>query len=164
MARAPPALGDFSRLHRTEGAEMSREDVERVDDQGIAAWDHHDADGFAGLFADDFEWTDLTIPEPMRTREEARQYAQAWFTAFPDMRVQRTNRLVDGDSVAGELEFTGTNTGPMLMGGGEIPATGRSVLGKGSYFARVEGGKIVRFSTHPDVAGLLAQLGLMPQM
>ena len=143
---------------------MSRADVERIDDQGIAAWDNHDADAFANLLADDFVWTDLTLPEPMRTKDEARQYAQAWFTAFPDMRIKETNRIVTDDAVAVELEFTGTNTGPMTMAGREIPPTGKTVLGKGAYFARIKDGKIVQYNTHPDVAGLMMQLGFMPQM
>jgi steroid delta-isomerase-like uncharacterized protein len=143
---------------------MSRADVERIDDQGIAAWDSHNADAFADLMADDFVWTDLTLPEPMRTKAEARQYAQAWFTAFPDMRVKETNRIVTDDAVAAELEFTGTNTGPMMMAGREIPPTGKTVLGKGAYFARIKDGKIVQYNTHPDVAGLMMQLGFMPQM
>jgi steroid delta-isomerase-like uncharacterized protein len=139
-------------------------DIEQIDDQGMSAWDRHDVPGFVALLASDFVWSDLTVPEPMRNREEARQYMQAWFTAFPDMRVKQTNRVVGDDAVAAEIEFTGTNTGPMMMGGMEIPPTGRSVLGRGSYFARVQDGKIVRFSSHPDVAGMMMQLGLMPSM
>ncbi len=62
---------------------MAREDLERIDDQGIAAWDRRDADAFTNLLADDFVWTDRTAPEPMRTKDQARQYAKAWFKAFP---------------------------------------------------------------------------------
>jgi steroid delta-isomerase-like uncharacterized protein len=142
---------------------VSRHDVERIDDQGIAAWDQHDPDGFVALLGDGFVWHDATLPEPMRSRDEARQYVQAWVTAFPDMRITRTNRLVDEDRVAAELEFTGTNTGPLMMGGRQIPATGRRVTAHGTYFARVENGRIVEFSSHPDVAEMMMQLGLMPQ-
>jgi steroid delta-isomerase-like uncharacterized protein len=139
-------------------------EIEQLDDQGMAAWDRHDVAAFVDLLAPDFVWTDLTLPEPMRSRDQARQYMQAWFTAFPDMRVKQTNRVVGDDAVAAEVEFTGTNSGPMMMGGMEIPPTGKSVLARGSYFARVEHGKIVRFSSHPDVAGMMMQLGLMPSM
>jgi len=142
---------------------MSRE-VEQVDDQGMAAWDGHDVDAFMALLADDFVWTDLTLPEPMRTKDQARQYMRAWFTAFPDMRVRQTNRVVSDDAAAAEVEFTGTNSGPMTMADREIPPTGKSVVGRGAYFARVEDGKIVQFSSHPDVAGLMMQLGFMPEM
>jgi steroid delta-isomerase-like uncharacterized protein len=142
---------------------VSRQDVERIDDQGIAAWDQHDPDGFVALLAEGFVWRDATLPQPMRSTDEARQYVQAWLTAFPDMRITRTNRVVDGDRVAAELEFTGTNSGPMMMGGQQIPATGRHVTAHGTYFARVHNGRIVEFSSHPDVAEMMMQLGLMPQ-
>jgi hypothetical protein len=45
---------------------MSREELERVDDQGIAAVNDHDADAFLSLFADAFVWHDWTVPEPIR--------------------------------------------------------------------------------------------------
>jgi steroid delta-isomerase-like uncharacterized protein len=142
---------------------MARDDVERIDRQGMAAWDGHDVDGFVDLFADEFIWTDITLPEPMRTKEQARRYMQGWFTAFPDMRVTQTNRVVGEDAVAAEVEFTGTNSGPMLMGGAEVPPTGNQVRARGAYFAQVnQDGKVVRFSSHPDVAGLMMQLGISP--
>ena len=129
----------------------------------MAAWDDHKPEAFVDLFADEFVWRDLTVPEPMRTSDEAVAYMQSWFTAFPDMRVRTTNRVIGQDSIAAEIEFTGTNTGPLAMGGMQIPATGKSVVGHGAYFVRVAGGKVVEFSSHPDAAGMMAQLGLMPQ-
>ncbi len=143
---------------------MSREELERIDDEGLAAWDSHDPDAFAAILADEFVWRDVTMPEPITTKEGARQYVQGWVTAFPDMKTTRVNRIIGDDAVAAEIEFTGTNTGPMSMGGMEIPPTGRSVVGKGSYFAWVKDGKVVEFSSHPDVAGVMMQLGLVPQM
>jgi steroid delta-isomerase-like uncharacterized protein len=142
---------------------VSRQDLERIDDQGIAAWDQHDPEGFVALLADGFVWRDSTMPEPMRNTGEAQQYVQSWLTAFPDMHITRTNRVVGDDSVAAELEFTGTNSGPLVMGGQEIPATGRQIKAHGTYFARIESGRIVEFSTHPDVAEMMTQLGLMPR-
>lgn len=67
-------------------------------------------------------------------------------------------------SVAGEVEFTGTNSGPMIMAGKEMPPTNRTVIGRGAYFARVRDGKIVEFKAYPDIAGMMAQLGFMPEM
>jgi len=104
------------------------------------------------------------VPELIRTREAATEYVQAWFTAFLDMRVRRTNRVIGEDSVAGEIEFTGTNTGPLSMGGMQLPATGKSVVGCGAYFVKVKDGKVTEFSAHPDAAGLRVQLGLMPKI
>jgi steroid delta-isomerase-like uncharacterized protein len=143
---------------------MSREELERLDDQGMSAWDEHDADAFAALFADDLVVHDWTLPEPIRDKDGVRQYVNGWLTAFPDMRVKQTSRVVGDDAVAGEIEFIGTNTGPMVMAGNEIPPTNKAVTGRGAYIARVRGGKIVEFSAFPDVAGLMMQLGFMPQM
>jgi steroid delta-isomerase-like uncharacterized protein len=151
----------LTRAIEQKEAAMSKQEVERIDDLGIGAWDSHKADAFADLFADSFVWNDVSIEQPMRTRQEAIQYAQAWFTAFPDMRVTSKRRIVTDDEVAGEIEFTGTNSGPMLMGGNEIPPTGRKITGKGVYFARVQGGKIVQFDSYPDIAGVMMQLGLI---
>src|SRR5665647_1891259 len=100
---------------------MSKQELERIDDRGMAAWDNHKPDAFADLFADEFVLRDTTLPEPLHTVYEAVAYAQSWFTAFPDMHVRTTNRIVGEDSVAAEIEFTGTNTGPLVMGGMELP-------------------------------------------
>ena len=143
---------------------MSREEIESIDDQGMAAWDGHDAEAFANLFADQFVANDIALPEPITTKDGVRQYAQTWFTAFPDMSVKLTNRVVGDDAVAAEVQFTGTNTGPMMMAGKEIPPTGKSVIGRGTYFARVKGGKIVEFNSYPDIAGMMMQLGFMAPM
>lgn len=143
---------------------MSKEELERLDDLGLSAWEAHDAEAFVSLLADDFVWYDWTQPEPMRDKEAARQYFNAWVTAFPDMRVKLLRRVVGEDAIASEIEFSGTNTGPMVMAGNEIPPTNKAVTAHGSYIAQVRDGKIVEFSTHPDVAGVMMQLGLIPQM
>jgi steroid delta-isomerase-like uncharacterized protein len=142
---------------------MSREELEQLDDQGIAAWDQGDAEAFVSLLADDFTWYDWTLPEPITDKEGVRQYFSGWRTAFPDMRTSRVTRVVGEDAVAAEIEFAGTNTGPMVMGGNEILPTNKAVTGRGSYIARIRDGKIVEFRSHPDVAGLMMQLGFMPQ-
>jgi len=141
---------------------MSREEIERLDRQGLAAWDSHDPDAFVSMFADDFVWFDWTVPEPMRDREAARQYFNGWVTAFPDMKTTSVSRVVGDDAVATEIEWSGTNTGPMVMGGNQIPPTNKSVTGRGTYFARFRDGKVVEFRSHPDVAGVMMQLGMMP--
>ncbi len=143
---------------------MTREEIERIDDQGMAAWDAHDSDAFVALLSDDFVWHDWTMPEPMRDKEAARQYFSSWSTAFPDMQVKQTSRVVGDDGVAAEIEFTGTNSGPMVMAGKEIPPTNRTVMGRGTYIAFVREGKITEFRSHPDAAGMMMQLGLVPPM
>jgi steroid delta-isomerase-like uncharacterized protein len=144
---------------------MLKDIAAQTDKAGIAAWNDHDSRAFAALFAQNFIWEDVTMPgQPMRTVDEAVAYTQAWFTGFPDMEVVQTRQIVNGDGwVCSTFEFTGTNMGPLNMGGGEIPATNRTVNGRGCYFAHVTAdGEIDQFITYPDVFGMMAQLGLIP--
>jgi len=143
---------------------MSKKDLEKLDDQGLAAWDAHDADAFVNLFAEKFVWHDWTQPEPIRTKEAAKQYFRSWATAFPDMKTSIVERVVGDDTLATEIEFRGTNSGPMEMNGNTIPPTQKSVIGRGAYFAKVKKGKVVEFRSHPDVMGVMGQLGLLPPM
>ena len=64
---------------------ISKEELERLDDQGMVAWDTHDADAFVALLADDFVWSDWTLPEPIRDKEAARTVKSA---AEKQLRVQ----------------------------------------------------------------------------
>jgi len=116
------------------------------------------------LFADDFAWYDWTMPEPIRDKAAAKEYFGNWIRAFPDMRTTKVEFVVGDDAVAAEIEWEGTNSGPMMMAGQEIPPTNRKVTGRGSYIAKVEGDKVTEFRSHPDIAGMMMQLGMMPQM
>jgi predicted ester cyclase len=140
----------------------TKEELERIDDAGMAAWSNHDPDAWADMFADDFVWHDWGTAEPIRDKAAARALFEGWLTAIPDMQVKTVARVIGEDAVAAEIEFSGTNTGPLQMGPAEIPATGRPVVGRGSYIAYVRDGKVVEYRSHADAAGLMMQLGLMP--
>jgi steroid delta-isomerase-like uncharacterized protein len=143
---------------------MSREENEKLAEDFVASWGKHDADRTVGHLADGAVWLDVGSPELMRDRMTMRQYVQGWNTAFPDISARIVNKVASEDQVAGEIEFTGTNTGAMQMGPGApvVPPTGKKVNGKGTFFARVRDGKLVEVHTYPDVAGMMMQLGMMP--
>jgi steroid delta-isomerase-like uncharacterized protein len=141
---------------------MSVAENTKLDEQFMAAWNAHDTERAVALLADDVTWQDVSIPQPMKGKAAVRQYMQGWFTAFPDMKATVKNRVVTDDQVAAEVEFVGTNTGPLQMGAGgpAMPATGKKVTGKGTYFVRIRNGKGVSVHTYPDVAGMMMQLGM----
>jgi steroid delta-isomerase-like uncharacterized protein len=142
---------------------MSSQESERLDDAFLASWDHQSVDEAVAIMSDDVVWYDVTAPEPMRGKAATRPYLQGWFTAFPDMKSFAKNRVVCDDQVATEVEFTGTNRGPMQLSAASpaIPPTGRQIRGNGAYFLRVRDGKVVEIHTYPNVMGIMAQLGLM---
>ena len=143
---------------------MTRYELKRLDDRGIAAWNNHDPDAFMNLLADDFVWHDWSSERPIRDKQAARALFNAWMKAFPDLHTHLVSQVIGDDAVAGELELDGTNTGPLEMGGQKAPATQKKVHLHGSYMAVVRNGRIVEFRTHPDVAGMMMQLGMMPTM
>lgn len=146
---------------------MTVQQITEIDQAGMAAWNAHDAEAFANLCADDIVWNDVASPVPYKGKDGVRQFMKAWFTAFPDMMARVTNRVVGEDAVAAEVEFSGTNSGPMQMAPGApaMPATNKKVVNsKGVYFAKVKDGKIIAFNSYPDLAGMMMQLGMMPQM
>jgi len=143
---------------------MSTQENIKLDEEFIAAWNAHDPDRAVAVLSEDIVWRDVGAPEPLRGRAAAREFVQSWFTSFPDMKVVVKNRVASDDQVAAEMEFVGTNNGPLQMGPGApaILATGKRVVGTGTYFVRIRNGKAVEVHSCPDAAGLMMQLGLMP--
>ena len=143
---------------------MSIQDNIKIDEEEIASWNAHDVERALAVFPDNIVWWDVTNPQPLNGKEGIRQYLQGWFSAFPDIKITVTNRVVTENYVAAELDFAGTNNGALQLAPGApaIPATGRKVNGKGTYFVRFENGKAVEVHSYPDAAGMMMQLGLMP--
>jgi steroid delta-isomerase-like uncharacterized protein len=147
-----------------EEIKMSIQDNIKLDEEEIASWNAHDVERALAVFPDNIVWWDVTNPQPLNGKEGIRQYLQGWFSAFPDIKITVTNRVVTENYVAAELDFAGTNNGALQLAPGApaIPATGRKVNGKGTYFVRFENGKAVEVHSYPDAAGMMMQLGLMP--
>ena len=144
---------------------MSVEENKRIDDAAIASWNTMDIDRFVGLCADDIVWHDVANPEPylgkeglvsscrlgrQRSRTSVRRRPTAWL---------RTTQWQPRSSSAGPtLDRCKWRQAPQKF----QPRGTRVEGGKGTYFARIKGGKIVEFHSYPDVAGMMMQLGLMP--
>ena len=90
--------------------------------------------------------------------EEGVAVSKEWTAAFPDARGTVENRIAAGDQVAGEVVWTGTNTGSL----NRMPPTGKRVQVRAAVVLRAEGGKIAHLRHYLDVAGLMQQLGAAP--
>jgi Predicted ester cyclase len=143
---------------------MSVQENIKLDEDFMAAWNAHDPNAAVAVLAEAVVWQDVSSPQPMHGKDAIRSYLDGWFTAFPDLEGVVKNRVVTEDQIAAEIEFTGTNRGPLQLAAGApaIPATGKRVIARGTYFVRVQNGKGVEVHSYPDAAGLMMQLGLMP--
>ena len=117
-----------------------------------------DIDGFGEHVADEFVEHDET-PGFEPSKEGVVQMFRMYRAAFPDLRMEAEDVLVDGDKVVARARATGTHLGE-FMG---MPATGKRV--------DIQLIDIIRFGDDglahehwgvSDTLGLLQQLGAIP--
>ena len=127
-----------------------------VNDATYAAWNAHDADAVASVFAEDAVVREAGSPLEARGRAAIRERAAGLLRAFPDFRLERIELVVDGDRHADRWIMTGTHRGPLYG----IEPTHKSVRIEGATFTRMGTNGLVVEDVHfTDLAGLLAQLG-----
>jgi steroid delta-isomerase-like uncharacterized protein len=128
-----------------------------VNDLTYAAWNAHDPDGVAAVFAEDAVTRDAGSPTVDRGRDAVRERAARLLAAFPDLRLERIDLVVDGNRHADRWVLTGTHRGELFG----IPPTGRAVRVEGATFTIMnEDGLVAEDHHFVDIAGLLNQLGV----
>jgi steroid delta-isomerase-like uncharacterized protein len=128
-----------------------------VNDLTYAAWNAHDPEAVASVFAEDAITRDAGSAEASLGRDAVRERAANLLAAFPDLRLERQELVIDGDRHADRWVLTGTHDGE-LMG---IPPTGRPVRVEGATFTRMNDEGLVAEDHHlVDLARLLDQLGV----
>jgi steroid delta-isomerase-like uncharacterized protein len=123
----------------------------------FAAWNAHDVEQILTLNTSDVVLESDTNPAPVRGHDELRRFAQAYLTAFPDLRFDVEESFASGDRVASRWTATGTHRGEFRG----VPATGRAVTIHGCTVNQVRDGKTARAWTYWDSATLMRQLGLL---
>lgn len=126
----------------------------------VAAWNTRDPERVAAFYAPDYEETDVAQARVQRGAEGIRRTAQLYMRAFPDLHVTLTYVVVQGDRLAIAWTWRATHRGTFM----HIPPTGRLVNVRGSSFMTIESGKIRHGIRIWDLAGLLRDLGLLPEL
>jgi len=92
-----------------------------------------------------------------------REGIRAWFAGFmeavPDLHVEMGEMLAEGDLCAARAIWTGTQQGD-LPG---LPATGKGFTVEGIDLVRFADGRAVEHWGVTDEAGMLRQLGVIPE-
>jgi steroid delta-isomerase-like uncharacterized protein len=127
-----------------------------VNDATYAAWNAHDADAVARVFAEDAVVLEAGTEAEARGRDAIRARAAMLFAAFPDFRLERIELVVDGERHADRWVMTGTHRGELFG----LAPTGRRVRVEGATFTRMGSDGLVAQDVHfSNMASLLAQLG-----
>jgi predicted ester cyclase len=125
------------------------------------AFNAHDEAALKSLTAPNAK---LTAPGNVRLegRDAVAGYGIAWLKAFPDARITVTHEIVSGPWIVQEFTFEGTHRATLSGPLGEIPATGKKVVGKGVTIDRYENDLSVDGRLYFDMVEILTQLGVMP--
>jgi steroid delta-isomerase-like uncharacterized protein len=125
-------------------------------------WTQQREEAVDRLMAPDALVHDLPTPDgaPMRGPEAFKPFHRKFVAAFPDICIDVTRTLVDGDMVAAHCRVKVTHGGDGLG----MMATGRTATISGICIARVQNGQIVEGWNSFDFLSLYQQLGLLPAM
>jgi steroid delta-isomerase-like uncharacterized protein len=138
------------------GTQGNRETARRFEE----TLNRRDWDGFRETLADDAVLH--AVPEELGLGQGPDALVEAekmYVEAFPDLRVETFDMLVEGDLMASRGRMTGTHEGA-FMG---IPASGGRLDIETAEFARFnDDGKIVDGWSHLDTLEFMRQIGAIP--
>ena len=128
----------------------------------IGAFNEADWERFRGLLAPDAVYAETGTGRRVQGADAYLQLVQAWKDAFPDVSGTVNQTIVSGDTVAQELRWDGTHTGPMQTPAGTLEPTGRRISTEASLWSRFEDGLVREVHHYLDVMMLLLQIGAIP--
>ncbi len=149
-------------LRTTPAASIPRMNVHEDEALQLQLHDRHlevrnarNVDALQNDYAEDAVVEGSMFPEPFVGRAAIAARIGAEMLAFPDLRVEMTNRVVHGNQVTVEWVATGTHTGDFPG----FPASGRSFSIPGVTVVIRERGKIVRESLYYDMEVVRHEFG-----
>ncbi len=154
MALAVSAGGCTEADSSSHGAAEIRAAIADMMEEG---WSRGDVDAFATTVADSVDFHYAGASPRRVSREELSEVVLAWRGAFPDLRMEVEEVLVEGDLAAVRARLEGTHRGPWR---GAEP-TGKQVGMSLMMFMRFEDGRMVELWEADDQLGFRAQLGLI---
>jgi len=143
---------------------VADENLRRMVEDVVDAFNAHDLDRVADWYADDAVHHQPNRPDPLRGRDEIREdYRTSTWIPFPDFHFELERAFGEGEWVCVQGTLTGTHKGPIGEPDGEtIPPTGKSISVPLCLVVRVENGKAAEVYEYNDQLGFLSQLGLAP--
>ena len=120
-----------------------------------------DIEGFGALYAEDAVLYEPLLVEPAVGRSAIVEGEAALFEAFSDVSVTVKNELRSDAVVVAEVVLSATNDGPLNLGAGEVPPTGRRIEVPMVWVFELDDDEVVtQERDYFDTALIMRQLGL----
>ena len=126
----------------------------------IKAWNSHDIDRALKFYAPDYAGEDVGRTRRYEGHAGAREFIGAYFKAFPDIELSADEMIGDGERAALMWTARGTHRGAIM----NIPPTNRPINIRGVSLFTVRENKVQQATYIWDVAGLLREIGLLPEL
>jgi steroid delta-isomerase-like uncharacterized protein len=126
----------------------------------IDAWNSHQAEKITPLYCSDYEGDDVTGGKVRHGHEGLKKWIESVTAAIPDIRYTLMDAVENENDLVLYWEAAGKQQGHLFR----IPPTGLPVLMQGMSLLKLENGKVKKGKIIWDFAGVLRQLGLLPQM
>lgn len=124
----------------------------------IVAFDTHDTDLLKSLFADEFNYVEVTTGRTYTDKESLAEYINATVAGIPDTRFDLVSIVANSEYAAAEWVWKGTNTvGWPYMG---IPPTDKYFELPGVSVMKIENGKIISNNDYWDWNLFMQLLGV----
>jgi steroid delta-isomerase-like uncharacterized protein len=141
---------------------MNTTQLEAYMNELVDVFNRHEADAFAAFYTQDATAYDPQYAEQLKGRDAIKKDIEDFFMALPDVRAKVLSSVAGGDTIAFEVEMTGTHDGPLVTPDGHVPPTNRPVKFLGSRVIRFNSqGQITSCNRYYDLAGIMQQLGLL---
>jgi steroid delta-isomerase-like uncharacterized protein len=135
---------------------MLRDEILALVKRRLAAYATRDAVALAATHAEN-----SSVASPLGGVQEGsaeiERVYKNWFSAFPDVKTEQDDVLIDGDRVVMIARVSGTHSGDFLG----LPATGRQMECQMVSLMTVAGGLVVDERRIYDFTGLLVQIGVL---
>jgi steroid delta-isomerase-like uncharacterized protein len=136
---------------------MTREETAELINRHCEAYARLDAEALAADHAVDSVLESPVAGGTVTGREAIAKIYRAWFAGFPDVTMDWTDRVIDGDRAVQVATASGTDTGG-FMG---FPATGKRFGFPIVYMFVFRNGLIAHERRVYDFTGMLLQIGLL---
>ena len=136
---------------------MTREEIVKLVNRRREAFARLDAEALAADHAEDGVHESPAAGGTVTGREAIAKFYRAWFAGFPDVTMDWSDLVIDGDRVVEVATASGTDTGG-FMG---LPATGKRFRLPVVFMFTLTDGLIAHQRSVYDFTGMLVQIGVL---
>jgi steroid delta-isomerase-like uncharacterized protein len=142
---------------------MAEQDLIRLACENVEAYSVGNWQRLKALLAPDVVYHEVGSQRRLQGADQLIEAYQGWKQFAPNGMGTITKALTSGNSVALEVTWTGTHTGPLVGTGGTIPPSGKSWSLPGAQLITFQGDKIKELHQYFDMLTLLQQIGAAPK-